>query len=164
MVGQDGDMRARHELYVTRGLYFLGHRGQAWPSPAREPGTAGRLLYRDANGGGGVALSCGTFDGPVDLTVETFDDRPAELPDGDWEYVEELESVSTGRDIIVGALEEVEHTFPVLPVGPDDRYGVRVVARGVMAAADEGELDLDAEPIEHHSIQLWHVTRENAAV
>lgn len=157
-------MRARHELYVTRGLYFLGHRGQAWPGPAREPGTEGQLLHRDANGGGGIAIDCGTFDGPVDLTVETFDERPAERPDGEWEYDEELESVSTGRDVIVGALEEVEHAFPVLPVGPDDRYGVRILARGVRGAADEGELDLDAEPIEHHYIQLWPVTRENVAV
>lgn len=155
MIGPDGAIRTRHDLYVTRSVYFLGHRGQPWPSPAREGGPTVRLLYPDANGGGGVAVYCGTFDGPVDVTVETFDARPPDLSGDDWEHVEELVLVSSGRDLVVGALEEVEHPFPVLPVGPDDRYGVRIGARGVLAAADEGELDMDADPIEHHHLQLW---------
>lgn len=56
---------------------------------------------------------------------------------------------------MVRKLGEVEDPFPALPLGPDDRYAVRVAVQGIREANRVGELDFDDDPVELHRVQLW---------
>ena len=60
-----------------------------------------------------------------------------------------------GRGGVCVCAGTFEHEFPVLALGPGDRYSIRISARGVKEAADRGEFGLDDDPLEYHFLQLW---------
>jgi hypothetical protein len=146
---------ARHRFYVSKGNYFFTHRELPLPEPGRPDGGEFRLLHPDVDGNGGLTVITGTFYGHIDLTVEVHDSAPGPLEAVDFEVIEELHLESTGRDLVVRKMGEVEDPFPVLPLGPDDRYAVRIGVQGIREANRLGELDFDDDPVEHHRVQLW---------
>lgn len=151
-------MRASHTVYVSDGQYFvLDDGGDAYPNPGSALDTAvDRILFPDVSGKNGVYVMPGTFDGPVDVTVETLDTPPdtAATPGG-WEHSEQVVVTSSGSSIFVATLDDQVMELPALAVQPGTRYGVRLLARGVEEARERGELEWDAAPIESHLIQLW---------
>jgi len=153
-------MRASHTVHVTDGQYFvLDDGGDAYPNPGSALDTADRILFPDVSGKNGVYVMPGTFDGPIDVTVETLDTRPdtGTTPAG-WEHSEHVIVTSSGSSIFVSTLDDRVLELPALTVQPGTSYGVRLLARGVEEARERGELEWDEAPVESHLIQLWPAT------
>ncbi len=108
--------------YVTHGTYFLQHADRLPPTPDLAGQSGIRLLFPDTSGAGGLCVVTGTFDGPVDLIVETCDGAPADTPDDEWEHVEELALHAAGHDLVVTTLSGLVETLPALALAPGDRY------------------------------------------
>ncbi|MCO1659690.1 hypothetical protein [Pseudonocardia humida] len=148
-------MRGTEIAFVEHGQYCLGHPGAVLPF--LEPGApANRLLLPSASDQGGVVVQTGTIDGPVSVTVETFDQPPATAPDGaEWERVEDLVAVSKGDRLLAVVEADMLEDVPEFAVAPGDRYHVRLSVRGFDAGRAAHTLDTDDEPVEHHLVQLW---------
>jgi hypothetical protein len=148
-------MRGTEIAFVEHGQYCLAHPQTALPYVRLDTPTD-RLLHLSASGEGGVVIRTGTIDGPVRVTVETFEAPPDAPPDpAEWEHVEDLVAVSRG-DLVQAIVEiyEIEDA-PTLRVAPGHRYHVRLAARGFAAGREKHTLDTDDEPVEHHLVQLW---------
>jgi hypothetical protein len=149
-------MRGTAITVVEHGEYYLWHPGRASPF-ARFDASSDKLMYlSDSVDDGGILVRTGTYDGPVSVTIETFDQPPATPPDGaEWERIEDLTAVSKG-DLVKAIKGDYEiEGVPELTVAPGDRYHVRLATRGVEAGRAEQVLELDDEPVEHHLVQLW---------
>jgi hypothetical protein len=150
-------MRGSAVPYITHGHYYLKH-ADASP-PGMYGGSDDQLLYvaPGDDEGGGVFVTTGTFFGPVEITVETFDSADAAAAlDGDWEITQEVTLTARGANLRVEVADGgTVIDLPQLQLAPGDPAGVRIQARGVDAVADVQEIALEDGPIEHHHLQLW---------
>ncbi|MBW0103034.1 hypothetical protein [Pseudonocardia sp. KRD291] len=148
-------MRATVVPHIEGSRYHLVH-GDTRPTSGYPSGWDGdRLLYPSPDGGG-VVVRTATFDGPVEVSVETFHPGSEVVPArGSWDVHQQVELTATGRDLhVVTTFGEIED-LPVLDLAPGDRYGVRIYARGLEAAREVNQIEIDEEPVEAHLIQLW---------
>src|SRR5690242_7889031 len=87
-------MRGTEIAFVEHGQYSLWHPGTMLPFAQLDSPTD-KLLHLSESDEGGVIVRTGTIDGPVSMTVETFDQSPAAPDDSaEWEHVEDLVVVS----------------------------------------------------------------------
>lgn len=138
-------------LYIEKGQYYLLHSESDLPAPPPTGAAAATLLFVDLRGLG-VHVRPMTFDGPVGVEVETFEEAPPAV-DG-WEHQEEVAGVASGFDLVVATLDYASQ-LPRLSISPTERYRVRLYARGLVEAEQDNVLDPNDEPIEHHLIHLW---------
>ncbi|MDN5919873.1 MAG: hypothetical protein L0I76_33050 [Pseudonocardia sp.] len=150
-------MRATVIPHIEGSRYYLLH-DDAAPLDRYPSGWVGdQLLYPAPDGSdGGVVVRTATFDGPVEVSVETF--HPGEeVPagQGSWDQAQEVELTATGRDVHVATSFGPIEDLPVLAVAPGERYGVRIYARGLATAREVNQIEMDEEPVEAHLLQIW---------
>lgn len=149
-------MRATVTPHIEGSRYHLVHAGSR-PSARRPPQWEGdRLLYPVPGADGGIVVRTATFDGPVQVSVETFHPgSEVPLPRGTWELEQQVTLTAAGRDVhVVTTFGEIED-LPVFAVAPGERYGVRIHARGIAAAREVHQIEIDEEPVEHHLLQIF---------
>lgn len=151
-------MRATVIPHIEGSCYSLVH-GDTRPTGRRPPAWVGdQMLYPapDDDPAGGLVVRTATFDGPVEVSVETFhlgSEVPA--PRGSWDLDQQVTLTATGRDVhVVTTFGEIED-LPVLAVAPGERYGVRIYARGLEAAREVNQIESDEEPVEAHLLQIF---------
>lgn len=148
-------MRATVTPHIEGSRYRLVHRGTGLTGGSRTRWCGDRLLH-PAPDGAGIVVRTATFDGPVEISVETFHPG-SEVPAaaGTWDLDEQLTLTATGHDVLVVTTFGVVEDLPVLPVAPGQRYGVRIYARGIEAAREVHQIEIDEEPVEEHLLQLF---------
>ena len=153
-------MRATVIPHIEGSHYYLVH-GDTLPTGGYPSVWVGdQMLYPapDDDVDGGVVVRTATFDGPVEVSVETFDPG-AEVPaaQGSWDLDQQVTLTAKGRDVhVVTTFGEIED-LPVLTVAPGERYGVRIYARGLDAAREVNQIEIDEEPVEQHLLQIFRV-------
>ncbi|RZT86778.1 hypothetical protein EV383_3676 [Pseudonocardia sediminis] len=149
-------MRATVVPHIEGSRYYLVHGGTrpAFRFPPRWSGD--RLLYPVPDDAGGLVVRTATFDGPVEVSVETFHPG-AEVPvaRGVWDLDEQVTLTATGRDVhVVTTFGEIED-LPVFAVAPGERFGVRIYARGIDEAREVHQIEIDEEPVEEHLLHIF---------
>ncbi|MET0189593.1 MAG: hypothetical protein ABW212_11380 [Pseudonocardia sediminis] len=149
--------------HIEGSRYYLVHDGTRPPFRFPAEWSGDRLLYpvpaaADDGGcdGGGLVVRTATFDGPVEVSVETFHPG-AEVPvaRGVWDLDEQVTLTATGRDVhVVTTFGEIED-LPVFAVAPGERFGVRIYARGIEAAREVNQIEIDEEPVEEHLLHIF---------
>lgn len=148
-------MRATVTPHIEGSRYHLVH-GGARPTGRHPARWCGDRLLHPLPDGGGIVVRTATFDGPVEVSVETFHPG-SEVPaaPGTWDLDEQLTLTATGHGVhVVTTFGEVED-LPVLAVAPGQRYRVRIYARGLEAAREVHQIEIDEEPVEEHLLQLF---------
>lgn len=134
-------------IEAARHFYFVLEAGVI-PGDFDIAGSGTGLVAAD---NGGVLISTGTANGPVDVTVQVLQSRPDQVAAG-WEEVAEASLSSSGGAFLLSNMDGEIGAEVAPPNGAGD-YRLRVHARG-RDEANRFVLPLE-KVLEYHLLQLW---------